>query len=174
MEIIKSMMRLQTKKIAYIGVFLSLSLIISYIESQIPVFVSVPGVKLGIANTVTVIVLYMFGVREALTVGILRVVISGILFSNLFSVVYGVSGCVLSILTMFIVKKLGKFSMTGVSFTGGIFHNVGQVLVAALIMEQISILDYIPVLIISGGFFGALTGMLCYLVYKRLETYVRL
>ncbi len=167
-------MQLQTKKIAYLGSLLVLSLIFSYVESQIPVFLSVPGVKLGIANTVTVIILYMFGLKEALTVGVLRVIISGFLFANLFSICYGLLGCCLSILMMFVVKKLKIFSMVSVSFVGGITHNIGQLIMAVLIMEQVKILYYAPVLILLGGVFGALTGILCSIIYKRLETYVRL
>lgn len=167
-------MQLQTKKIAYLGSFLVLSLIFSYVESQIPVFLTVPGVKLGIANTITVIILYMFGLKEALTVGILRVIISGLLFANLFSICYGLLGCILSILMMCVIKKLGMFSMVSVSFGGGIMHNVGQLLMAVMIMEQVKILYYAPILILFGGISGALTGILCSIIYKRLETYVRL
>lgn len=169
-----NMTQSRTKKIAYLGTFLVLSLVFSYVESQIPLFIAIPGVKLGIANTVTVIILYMFGLKEAITVGSLRVIISGILFSNLFSIIYGLTGCILSILTMFILKKLNMFSMCGVSFGGAIMHNIGQLIIAACVMEQLSVFYYAPALIIFGGGFGVLTGMLCTIIYKRLETYVRL
>lgn len=164
----------RTKKIAYLGTFLVLSLVFSYVESQIPLFVSTPGVKLGIANTVTVIILYMLGFKEAITIGILRVIISGILFSNLFSIVYGLAGCILSILTMFLLKITNRFSMCGVSFGGAVMHNIGQLIVAVCVMGQLSVFYYAPVLIVFGGIFGVLTGMLCTIIYKRLETYVRL
>lgn len=164
----------RTKKIAYLGTFLVLSLVFSYVESQIPLFISIPGVKLGIANTVTVIILYMFGLKEALTVGVLRVIISGLLFSNLFSIIYGISGCVLSILSMFMLKKINMFSMCGVSFGGAVMHNIGQLIVATCVIGQCSVFYYAPALILFGGIFGVLTGMLCTVIYKRLETYVRL
>jgi len=125
------------KKIAYLGLMTALALIFSYVEALIPVNFGIPGVKLGLANIVAVIALYLFGFPAAFAVQILRILLSGFLFGNMYSIIYSLSGGLLSITCMYILKKTDIFSMLGISIAGGIIHNIGQLIVAMIVMKQI-------------------------------------
>lgn len=160
MEIIMS------KKIAKIAVFTALALIFSYIEAIIPLNFGIPGVKLGIANIVTVTALYYFGVKEAAFISVIRVVIIGLLFGNVVSVIYSLSGAFLSLAVMILCKKL-KLSVIGVSALGGVFHNIGQLLAAAVLMNTFSVMYYYPVLFISGIVTGIIIGVASAPIIKR-------
>ena len=144
---------------AYFGVYLALALILSYVESLIPFYFGIPGVKLGLTNLVIVLVLYQLGFGPAM---------AGFLFGNLYSILYSLAGGVLSLLVMALVKKTGKLSIAGVSICGGIFHNVGQILVAMVVVENMSIAYYMPVLLISGVITGCLIGIAAGEVKRRL------
>ena len=106
------------RKTAFMGLFLALAMICSYIETLIPFSVGIPGIKLGLANIVVVLMLYSVGTKEALLVSLLRIVLVGILFGNAFSILYSLSGGILSLLVMFLMKKTDKFSCVSVSITG--------------------------------------------------------
>ena len=121
------------KKTAYLGVYLALALICSYVESLIPFYFGIPGVKLGLTNIVVVLMLYCVGTKEALAVSALRIVLSGFLFGNMFSILYSLAGGLLSFLVMYLLKKTKWFGVLPVSVSGGIFHNVGQLIVAAYV-----------------------------------------
>jgi heptaprenyl diphosphate synthase len=151
------------------GVFVALALIFSYIETLIPINFGIPGVKLGLANLVIVIGLYKIGLFEDYLLSVTRVVLAGFLFGNLFSIIYSLAGGLLSLTVMAVLKKTGKFDIMGVSIAGGVFHNIGQICVAALVLENISIFNYIPVLLISGLLTGALIGIVSQEVLKRLR-----
>mgnify|MGYP002224179541 CR=1 FL=1 len=121
---------------AYFGMFLALSLIFSYVETLIPISFGIPGIKLGLANIVTVTALYYAGTKEAFVLAILRNILTGFLFGNLFAIFYSIAGSCFSILIMHLLKKRGSFSVIGVSIAGGVFHNIGQLLVAMLVVES--------------------------------------
>ena len=127
------------KKTAYLGVYLALALICSYVESLIPFYFGIPGVKLGLTNIVVVLMLYCVGTKEALAVSALRIVLSGFLFGNMFSILYSLAGGLLSFLVMYLLKKTKWFGVLPVSVSGGIFHNVGQLVVAAYVVENYNI-----------------------------------
>ena len=152
------------KKVAYLGVFAAAAMLLSYVESLVPVFVTVPGLKLGLANLATVLVLYLYSWKEAAVVSAVRILLTGFLFSIAFSA----AGGFLSLLMMALLKKSGSFSMTGVSIAGGVFHNVGQLFIAALVVSNFRILYYLTVLLISGLVTGALIGILSGEVCKRI------
>ena len=156
-------------KVAYMGVFLALALILSYVESLIPFYFGIPGVKLGLANLIVVIMLYAVGAKEAFAVSMLRILLSGFLFGNLFSILYSFAGGMLSFLVMWLVKRTGKFHVMSVSICGGITHNIGQILVASVIVETYSIFYYIPVLLIAGLITGMLIGVIAGEVSDRLR-----
>lgn len=168
------MTRLRTevmkKKVAFLGVFLALALIFSYIETWIPNVFGVPGIKLGLANIVTVILLYRFSAKEAYGISVARVILAGFLFGNLASVLYGLAGAILSLTVMFLIKKTGKFKVIIVSAIGGICHNIGQLIVAILVLENYRISYYLPVLLISGLVTGILIGIVSQEVILRLRT----
>lgn len=156
-------------KVAYLGVFLALALICSYVESLIPFYFGIPGVKLGLTNIVVVLLLYLVGAREALLISIARVFLAGFLFGNMFSIIYSLAGALLSFAVMALLKKAGKFGVLPISISGGIFHNVGQLVVAALVVENYNIFYYMPVLLVAGIVTGALIGIAAQEIILRLR-----
>uniref|UniRef100_UPI003FED5E72 Gx transporter family protein n=1 Tax=Roseburia sp. TaxID=2049040 RepID=UPI003FED5E72 len=146
-------------KVAYMGVFLALALICSYVESLIPISFGIPGVKLGLTNIVVVLMLYCIGAKEALAVSVCRIVLAGFLFGNLFSILYSLAGSLLSFLIMWAVKRTGKLGILPVSVCGGIFHNIGQLAVAALVVENYNVFYYLPVLLLAGAATGLAIGV---------------
>lgn len=158
------------QKIARLAVLTALALALSAIERLIPVPVAVPGVKLGLANLVTVLALYLLGAREALTISALRVVLAGFLFGSFSSLLYALSGALLSFGAMALLKKTGAFSVIGVSVAGGVFHNVAQITIAALIVKTLELSYYLPVLMLSGIITGLFIGIVANLLIGRLRT----
>lgn len=154
---------------AMCGMFTAVAMVLSYLESLVPVFVAVPGVKLGIANIATMIVMYKLGVKPAVIVSILRIVLSSILFGNIAMMIYSFGGALLSIITMSLLKKAKLFSTVGVSVGGALAHNMGQLIVAVFVLENVKIMYYIPVLIISGGVAGAVIGIITANLIKRIK-----
>lgn len=146
-------------KVAYMGVFLALALICSYVESLIPISFGIPGVKLGLTNIVVVLMLYCIGAKEALAVSVCRIVLAGFLFGNLFSILYSLAGGLLSFFIMWAVKRTGKLGILPVSVCGGIFHNIGQLAVAALVVENYNVFYYLPVLLLAGAATGLAIGV---------------
>ncbi len=160
-------MQSPTKKTAVLGVFIALSMIFSYIESMIPVPLVVPGAKLGLPNTLVLLVLYSYGAKEATLVNVSRIVLSGFMFGNMFSILYSLAGAGLSFAVMVFAKRSGLFPMKAVSILGGVFHNVGQILVAAFLVSGISVIAYLPLLLVAGVITGLCNGILAELIYKR-------
>ena len=160
---------METRKIARMGLLTALALILSYVESLIPAFVAVPGVKMGLANIVVVFALYTLGPGEAAIVSIIRVLLSSLLFGSILSLSYSAAGAIISLLSMIIMMKTKIFGVTSVSVTGGVFHNLGQILVACLVLETGVLLYYLPVLILSGTITGAVIGIASSIVIKRLQ-----
>ncbi|MBR0410159.1 MAG: Gx transporter family protein [Eubacterium sp.] len=164
---------MKAKKTALYGMFLALALVAGYIERLIPFNPGVPGVKLGLANVVTMVLLYTMGIGAALLITSLRILLSGMLFGSGFAMVYSAAGALLSILAMVLLKKTEKFSLTGVSVAGGVFHNVGQILVAIGVLETRSLIYYLPLLILAGLSAGIVTGLLSSMLTKRLNPVIR-
>lgn len=156
-------------KVAYFGVFVALALIFSYVESLIPFHMGVPGMKLGLANLIIVIALYKMDVKSAFFLSVTRVILAGFIFSNLFSILYSLAGGILSLTVMSLLKKNGGFSVIGVSIAGGVFHNVGQLLVAMVAVESYSVVYYLPVLLIAGMVTGLVIGIAASEMLKRLR-----
>lgn len=154
---------------AYFGVFTALALIFSYIETLIPIQFGVPGIKLGLANLIIVIVLYRTGWREALLLSVVRVVLAGFIFGNLFSIVYSLAGGILSLAVMALLKKTDRFSVIGISIAGGVCHNIGQLIVAMVVVETYQVGYYLPVLLIAGVITGAVIGAVAGEVLKRIR-----
>ena len=155
---------MKTRKIAYLGVFLALALILSYVESLIPFYFGIPGVKLGLTNLIVVVMLYCTGTKEAFGVSVARILLAGFLFGNLFSILYSLAGGVLSFIVMCLLKKTGRFHVTG-----GISHNIGQLIAAAFVVETYDIFYYMPFLLIAGVATGFVIGMLAQEFILRFE-----
>ncbi|MFA5637857.1 MAG: Gx transporter family protein [Anaerovoracaceae bacterium] len=149
-----------TRKVALSGVLVSLAAIFSYVETLVPLGFGVPGIKLGLANVVVVFALYSMGVRYALTINVVRIIVVASLFGSPVIMLYSLSGALLSLLVMVILYYTNKFSMVGVSMAGGVFHNIGQLLVAAAVVETFQILYYFPVLLVAGMITGIIIGII--------------
>lgn len=156
------------KKTAYLGLCLALALICSYVEALFPIPIGIPGVKLGLTNVVIVGMLYLGGWRTALLVSVARVLLAGFFFGNLYSILYSLAGAILSLIVMIAVKKTEILHLISVSAAGGVMHNVGQFLVAALVVENYRILYYLPVLFLVGLATGVLIGVVATGVLRRL------
>lgn len=179
------------RRTAELGLLLAMALILSYVESLIPFSFGIPGIKLGLPNLIVLLLLYREnknpsaqieerrcgqsvkfftkGEREALLVNGLRIVLSGFLFSNLYAILYALTGATFSFLVMMIGRRAKRFSIIGVSVLGGVFHNVGQLLVAMAVVETFAVAYYVPFLIMSGTVTGALLGF----VAMELLPYLR-
>lgn len=160
---------MKAKNIALYGLLTALALVLSYLESLVPLSVAVPGVKMGLPNIVVVFALYKMRRRDAVIISLVRVVLAALLFGNLFSLIYSAAGAVLSLLVMLLLKKSGKFSCTGVSVAGAMAHNAGQVLAAIFVLDTGRLLYYLPVLCVSGTIAGICVGMLSALLAKRVK-----
>lgn len=155
-------------KVAYFGVFTTLALIFSYVETLIPIQFGIPGVKLGLANLIIVIALYRMKLSEAYLLSIVRVLLAGFIFGNYFSIIYSLAGGLLSLTVMALLRQKGGFSVIGVSIAGGVFHNIGQLIIASVIVETFSVMYYVPVLLIAGLVTGLLIGIASDGMLKRL------
>ena len=162
-------MRLHGRKVAIFGVFTALALIFSYVELLIPINFGIPGAKLGLANLMTVLVLYKMGIKEALALSVTRIILSGFMFGNLFGILYSLSGGLLSFLVMVLLKKSDRFSVAGVSIGGGTAHNIGQLLVAMVVVQTYQVGYYLPVLLVAGEVTGLLIGLVAKEVLKRIQ-----
>lgn len=165
--------RLSSSFVARVGLMASLALIVSYVEAIIPYSSAFPGIKLGIANVVSVIALYKFGTRDAAAVSVIRIVIAGLLFNGLFGMLYSLAGASLSLAGMIILKKTDLFSVVGVSMAAGVLHNLGQLIVASLLIEDLRIFFYFPVLLFSGIAAGILVGIAASLVLRNLRIHTQ-
>lgn len=154
---------------AYMGLTLALALIMGYVETLIPFDFGVPGIKLGLPNLVTVFLMYSTGFTSAITVNLLRILLSGLLFGNMSMIIYSLSGAIFSFVCMLLVKKTDRFSPVGVSIVGGVSHNAGQLFIACMALGTKQILLYAPVLMISGAAAGGIMGLIADRVIKHLS-----
>ena len=146
----------------------ALALIFSYIEVIFPFYTGIPGVKLGLANLVVVVALYKMSPSYAITINVVRVLMAGLLFSGLFGMLYSLAGSICSFLIMYLCWRSGLFSVLGVSLAGGVFHNLGQLAVAAFAVSNVRIFFYFPVLIFSGMAAGIIVGIGSWVLISHL------
>lgn len=162
----------KAKTVAEYGVLIALAMVLSFVEMLIPNPIPVPGVKLGLANLVTIVGLYLIGIPGTVAVTVLRIVLVGLTFSNPFTMIYGLSGSLLSLLIMAVARKREWFSQIGISVLGGIAHNIGQLSFAALIVHTAGVFYYLPALLIAGTAAGAVIGLLGGIITERLQKFV--
>lgn len=160
---------MRSRKTTIMAFSIALAMILSYVESQIPTLIPIPGVKLGLANIVVVFVLYKLGFKFAIVISLVRVLLLAIMFGNLVSLLYSISGAILSLASMVILMKTKLFSHVAVSVTGGVMHNVGQILTACVVMGVDLIRYYFPYLLVSGVASGIAIGLLASIMVKRIE-----
>ena len=156
------------QKVALYGVLIALAMVLSYVEMLIPLPVGIPGVKPGLANLVVFLALYMMTAREALLISMVRILLVSITFGNGSAFLYSMAGGILSFLVMWIFQKKDFLLPSGVSIAGGIAHNVGQLLMAAVILENGAVFTYFPVLLAAGCISGGIIGFLGEQIRKRI------
>ena len=158
-----------TKKLTTLAVTVSVAMILSYVESMIPAFVAIPGVKMGLANIAIIFTLYKLGWREAIVVSLIRVALVALLFGSAVSLAYSFAGAVLSLAVMILLRKTGLFTEVAVSVVGGIMHNVGQICMAFLLLESEFVFYYLPFLLVSGIIAGIAIGIASALLVKKIK-----
>ena len=158
---------MNNRKLVTMALFITAAMMLSYIESLFPFFFGVPGMKLGLANLAVVMALYLYGWREALMVNVLRIMLTGLLFGNMFSVLFSLSGALVSFICMLSARKLG-LSLYGVSMAGGVSHNAGHLLTAAYVVHTVEIGYYAPFLLAAGLVTGFLIGVLGKEMLRRI------
>lgn len=164
---------MKAKKIATYGLLVALAFIFSYIESLIPFNFAVPGMKVGLANLVVITALYSMGAKEALILSVIRIILVGFTFRDPSTLMFSLAGGLLSWFLMVICQKLKLFSMVGVSIIGGVAHNVGQIAVAIVYINNLNLVYYLPFLLVMGVVTGTLIGILGSMIVKRLKNIVK-
>lgn len=159
--------------VAQYGMLIALAFIFSYLETIIPIPIPIPGVKLGLANLVTIVGLYTVGISGTVVVSLIRIVLVGVTFGNLFSMIYGLAGAALSLLLMVLCKKRQWFSQIGVSILGGIGHNIGQLIIASIVVQTTGVFYYLPALLAAGVAAGGVIGLLGGMVTERIQNLLR-
>ncbi len=157
---------MNAKKTTLLSLFCAVAMIMSYIEALIPLPLPF-GIKVGLPNIVIVFILYRFGAKEAVVVSIVRVILVALLFGNVMSLAYSITGAILSLTLMIILKMTGWFTTIGISVAGGICHNTGQIIVACILMNTIEISSVLPILTITGTVAGVLVGICGHLLIKK-------
>ena len=160
---------MNTKKLTTLGLSVALALILSYVESLLPPLVAVPGVKVGLPNVVILFLFYRYGWKEAGTVSLVRLLLTAALFTGFAAFLYGLSGAALSLLGSALLKRTDRFSPLGISVAGGVLHNLGQIAMAALVLDSGYIFAYLPILLLSGTVAGALVGLLAAILLRRAD-----
>ena len=159
----------RTQKLCTLALTVSAAMLLSFIESQLPSFAIVPGMKVGLANIAVVFALYRVGGKAAIAVSLVRVFLISQLFGSPVSMLYGLAGAGLSLALMILLKKCSPFSPVGVSVAGGVAHNIGQIAVACVMIRSTALLYYLPVLMISGTVAGVVIGIASGVLVKRLK-----
>jgi heptaprenyl diphosphate synthase len=154
--------------LALLAMTVTFALILSYIESHIPAFVAIPGVKVGLANIAIIFALYRLGIKEAIGVSFLRIFLVSMLFGNAASLIYSISGAVLSLSVMILLQKLTPLTEVAVSVSGGVMHNVGQIIAASIMLNTNVVVYYLPFLLLSGTIAGVVIGIASAILIKRI------
>ena len=160
---------MSTKKITLSALMVALAMILSYLEAMIPFSFGIPGIKLGLANLVVLTALYLFGPAQALLISVVRIFLISITFGSMAALVYSLGGGILSFVVMLILSRIKGFSVIGVSVAGGVSHNIGQLIAAALVVENLNLLFYFPVLLAAGVITGLLIGIAVKAILPALQ-----
>lgn len=158
---------MKSKKISFLGLSIGLAMILSFVESQIPPLVALPGIKVGLPNLIIVFLLYRIGWKEAVTVSLIRIFLVSLLFGNIQTITFSFAGAILSLIGMITLNKTKLFSCITVSIVGGILHNIGQIIAACFWTQTSEIAFYLPVLLISGVIAGFLIGLVSGILVEK-------
>lgn len=160
---------MNTRKLTILSLCTTFALILSYVESLLPLSLAVPGIKMGLANIAVLFVLYKMGAREALAVSLLRVLLASLLFGTAVTWLYSFFGALCSLLVMVLLQKTARLSPLGVSVPGAVVHNLAQIAVAICLLGAGAIFAYLPTLILSGTVCGVLIGIVAALVVRKVR-----
>lgn len=163
---------MELKKLTRLSMLLALSVVLSLLESIVPIINGViPGIKLGLANIVILVTLYIYGFKDSFKLTILRVILIGILRTGLFSITFFFSlfGSIFSIIAMFIFKKYSKLSIIGVSMIGSVFHSIGQILIALIILNNVNVVYYLPWI----SLLSIITGIIIGYISKEIVNFMK-
>jgi heptaprenyl diphosphate synthase len=161
---------MNTKKLTTLAMLTAVSLILFVVESYLPPLVPVQGVKLGLANIITLIVLLLYTPKDAFYVLLMRIILSAVLTGNMMSLAYSAAGGLLCFLVMSLLNTLlMRHYIFITSIFGAVFHNIGQILIAYVVVQSASVLIYIPILLISGVITGLFTGLCAHFLYPPLK-----
>lgn len=160
---------MNTKKICISGVLIAVSMIFSYIDNLIIIIPSIPFVKLGLANVCLMYCLYKMPAGYGFIILFMRIVLSGITFTSFSYMLYSLCGGLLAFIVMYILIKFKVFSVIAVSAAGGVFHNMGQLLIAYLVLQTKAVIAYIPPLVITGTLTGVIIGVISKIIINRLD-----
>lgn len=165
---------MKTRNLAWMGMMVAVAFVLSYIEAMLPISFGIPGIKLGLSNIVVMLCLYEGSLKQTFGIAIVRIILVGLTFGNLSMMLYSLAGGLFSLLVMTLLKKSGRFSVYGVSLMGGVMHNVGQILVAVVILQQKGLLlYYLPFLLVAGCVSGIGIGIIAAVLIKRLHGIMR-
>ena len=159
----------RNKKLTTLALTVTFALILSYVESKVPPLVTIPGIKVGLANIAVIFTLYKFSAKDAIAVSLLRVLLVSMLFGSGVSLIYSVSGALLSLTVMILLKKLTPLGEVAVSVCGGVMHNVGQIAAASFMLSTNVVVYYLPFLILSGTVAGIAVGLTAALLVKKID-----
>ena len=159
----------KVKKLTSLALTITFALILSYIESKIPPLVAIPGIKVGLANIAVIFTLYKFGIKEAITVSLIRVLLVSMMFGTGVSLVYSISGAILSLSVMIVLKKITPLREVAVSVCGGVMHNVGQIAAASFMLSTNVVVYYLPFLLLSGTLAGVAVGIVSATLVQKIN-----
>ena len=159
----------KTRRLTTFALLAALAMILSFLESQIPALVAIPGVKVGLANIAVIFALYRLGVKEAIIISAIRIIAVSMLFGTPVSAIYSFGGAAVSFLIMILLKKFTPASEVSVSVAGAVGHNIGQIIVACILLETNVIIYYLPFLLLSGSVAGTVIGLISALVIRRVR-----
>ena len=163
-------MKKGTKKLALLGLTTAIAMALAYVEVLLPpIFTAVPGIKLGLPNIIIIFVLYKMGVKEAAAVSLVRMLAVSLLFGNPITFAYSLAGAALSLTVMALLKKIDFFSVIGISVAGGVLHNVGQILLAMVVLKTAELGYYLIVLAVTGTIAGVVIGVCGGIAVKRIR-----
>lgn len=163
-------MKKYTQKIAFLGLCTAVAMVLAYVEVLLPpIITAIPGIKLGLPNIAIIFILYRMGVKEAAIVSFVRIVAVSLLFGNPMTFAYSVAGAILSLFIMALLKKINFLSIVGVSVAGGVMHNVGQILMAMLLLGTAELGYYLIVLAVTGTISGIFIGLCGGFAVKRIK-----
>ena len=163
--------RTSTRTLATLSLLVAVAMLLSYVEHLVPpIYPVLPAIKCGLANVAVVFALYRLGDRSAAGIALLKVILTALLFGSFVSLAYSATGAALSLVAMLLLKRIDRFSPVGVSVVGGVMHNAGQIIVAALMVRTPEIALYFPILAVTGTLAGIVVGLIGATAVKHIRT----